>query len=216
MTQELWEATGGEADGDWLGKDLPVYWVTWNTAMRFVEIISKETGLNFRLPSEAEWEFAARGGNKSKGYKYSGSNNIDDVAWYNQNSGGKPHPVKQKKPNELGIFDMSGNIVEWCSDAFGKRYYKVCSQYNPQGPPVESDDCFMYGFSNHIPSMGFMDESDEDNVITSVRVQRGGNWKYHPYFCRNTCRGRCNPDYMNDSGDGHFELCGLRLVLDVE
>ena len=85
--------------------------------------------VGYRLPTEAEWEYAARGGNKSKGYKYSGSDNVDDVAWYWQNSGSKPQEVGKKAPNELGIYDMSGNVWEWCSDWYGN--YSSSSQTNP-------------------------------------------------------------------------------------
>ena len=84
------------------------------------------------MPTEAEWEFAARGGNKSKGYKYAGSNNIDSVAWYDGNSGNETHPVAQKQPNELGLYDMSGNVYEWCQDWYGE--YRNNSQTNPTGP----------------------------------------------------------------------------------
>jgi formylglycine-generating enzyme required for sulfatase activity len=86
------------------------------------------------LPTEAEWEYAARGGNKSKGYRYSGSNDIDAVGWYDDNSGGKTHPVAQKQPNELGLYDMSGNVWEWCSDWYSDSYYRSSPKNDPQGP----------------------------------------------------------------------------------
>ena len=110
----------------------PVIHVSWNDANEFCEWLKQKTGKNFRLPTEAEWEYAARGGNKSKGYKYSGGNTIGNVAWYSGNSASVTHNVKTKSPNELGIYDMSGNVWEWCEDWFGD--YSSGSQTNPTGP----------------------------------------------------------------------------------
>ena len=110
----------------------PVIHVSWNDANEFCEWLNNKTGKNFRLPTEAEWEYAARGGNKSKGYKYSGSNTIGNVAWYWYNSSSATHNVKTKSPNELGIYDMSGNVFEWCEDWYGN--YSSGSQTNPTGP----------------------------------------------------------------------------------
>jgi formylglycine-generating enzyme required for sulfatase activity len=110
----------------------PVTYVSWDGAKFYCDWLSEKTGINYRLPTEAEWEFAARGGTHSRGYKYAGSNNIDEVAWYDGNSGIKTHPVGKKKHNELGIYDMSGNVFEWCSDWY--ESYSSGSQTNPQGP----------------------------------------------------------------------------------
>ena len=110
----------------------PVIHVSWNDANEFCKWLKQKTGKNFRLPTEAEWEYAARGGNKSKGYKYSGSNAIGNVAWYWDNSGSTTHDVKIKSANELGIYGMSGNALEWCQDWYGE--YSKGSQTNPTGP----------------------------------------------------------------------------------
>ena len=100
----------------------PVEQVSWFDCQEFIRKLNQLTGQNFRLPSEAEWEYAARGGNRSKGYKYAGSNDVDAVAWYGGNSGNTTHPVKTKQPNELGIYDMSGNVYEWCEDKYSENY----------------------------------------------------------------------------------------------
>jgi formylglycine-generating enzyme len=112
----------------------PVGNISWDDAVAYCNWLSKVTGKKFRLPTEAEWEFAARGGTKSKGYMNAGSNDLDEVAWYGKNSDGAYHTGGQKMPNELGIYDMQGNMREWCSDWYGETYYKVSLEENPQGP----------------------------------------------------------------------------------
>ena len=131
VTQALWEAVMGKNPSEFKGNRLPVESVCWKDCQNFIEKLNKKTGLQFRLPTEAEWEYAARGGNKSQGYKYCGSNNIDDVAWYDSNSSQTTHDVKTKQANELGIYDMSGNVREWCQDRYGS--YSADSQMNPTG-----------------------------------------------------------------------------------
>ena len=133
VTQALWKAVMGTNPSNQNDDPYkPVGNVSWDDAQLFVEKLSKKTGLNFRLPTEAEWEYAAMGGKLSRGYKYPGSDNIDMVAWYGVNSDNKLHVVGTKMPNELGIYDMSGNVWEWVSDWYGN--YSTQKQINPQGP----------------------------------------------------------------------------------
>ena len=137
VTQALWKAVMGNNPSYFKGDNLPVESVSWNDCQKFISKLNSMTGQNFRLPTEAEWEFAARGGNNSNHYQYSGSNKLGDVAWYYGNSGIKTHAVATKQPNELGIYDMSGNVWEWCSDWYGN--YSSSSQTNPTGPNSGSD-----------------------------------------------------------------------------
>ncbi|MCQ2316611.1 MAG: SUMF1/EgtB/PvdO family nonheme iron enzyme [Bacteroidales bacterium] len=158
VTQELWEAVMGSNPSYFKGNKLPVEQVSWDDCQTFIRKLNSLTGANFRLPTEAEWEYAARGGSRSRGYKYSGSNSIGEVAWYTSttnDSGTKP--VGTKSPNELGIYDMSGNVYEWCQDWYGS--YGSGSQTNPQGP-----------------SSG------------SIRVSRGGGWDFSALHCRVSIR----------------------------
>ena len=131
VTQALWQAVMGSNPSNFKGDNLPVEMVSWADCQDFLSKLNRITGKTFRLPTEAEWEYAARGGNKSRGYQYSGSNNLSDVAWYGDNSGSKTHVVGIKQPNELGIYDMSGNVWEWCQDWDGE--YSSSSQVNPTG-----------------------------------------------------------------------------------
>jgi formylglycine-generating enzyme required for sulfatase activity len=131
VTQAQWKVVMGSNPSYFKGDNLPVENVSWNDVQEFIRKLNSQTGKNYRLPTEAEWEYAARGGNQSKGYKYSGSNSAGEVAWYYDNSGNKTHPVGQKKGNELGIYDMIGNVWEWCQDWDGT--YSSNSQKNPVG-----------------------------------------------------------------------------------
>ncbi|MBE0637832.1 MAG: formylglycine-generating enzyme family protein [Bacteroidales bacterium] len=162
--------------------DCPVESVSWNDIQEFIKKLNQKTGKKYRLPTEAEWEYAARGGSAGSPTRYSGSNNIDEVAWYWENSGDKrlsgswdsdkisknnckTHPVGRKKPNELGLYDMSGNVWEWCSDWYGSDYYKNSPQNNPQGP-----------------------------ASGSYRVLHGGSWNISAQYCRVAYRFSYEPD----------------------
>ena len=137
VTQALWQAVMGNNPSKLKGDNLPVERVSWDDCQNFLRRLNRITGKTFRLPTEAEWEYAARGGNKSRGYQYSGSNNLLDVAWYDYNSGNKTHAVGTKQPNELGIYDMSGNVWELCQDRYER--YSSSSQINPTGANSGSD-----------------------------------------------------------------------------
>ena len=138
VTQGLWQAVMGSNPSYFQSSiDLPVENMNWYDCQAFASKLSELTGMYFRLPTEAEWEFAARGGNKSQGYTYPGSNNVAEVAWYYNNSGNKTHVVATKAPNELGLYDMSGNVWEWCQDIWGS--YTSASQVDPQGAASGDD-----------------------------------------------------------------------------
>lgn len=183
VTQALWKEVTGRTPSSFKGDQRPVESVSWNYCQEFIKKLNQKTGKKFRLLTEAEWEYAARGGKKTKGYEYAGSNNINEVAWYDKNAYDKgssspdygTHPVKQKKPNELGIYDMCGNIWEWCQDWYGD--YKKGSQTNPTG-------------------------------LTSgcSRVRRGGGWDNGARYCRLSFR------YFVSPGSTGGNL-GLRLAL---
>ena len=169
VTQELWEAVMGSNPSNWKGLKLPVETVSWNDCQTFITKLNALTGQQFRLPTEAEWEYAARGGSQSKGYTYSGSNSLDDVAWYSSNSGSKTHEVATKSPNELGIYDMSGNVFEWCQDWYGRSYYSSSVINNPTGP-----------------------------TSGSYRVNRGGSWSLTATRCRCAFRDGYTPSISDN------------------
>ena len=183
VTQALWKAVMGNNPSYFEGDDRPVEKVSWHDCQEFIRKLNAISGRVFRLPTEAEWEYVARGGAKSAGYKYSGSNDINAVAWYKVNAcdkgEGSPdygtHVVKTKQPNELGIYDMSGNVWEWCFDWYGN--YTAAAQSNPRGPSAGS-----------------------------YRVCRGGSWYSGAGYCRSSYRN-------NDGPGNRYGDLGLRLVL---
>ncbi|MEH6453148.1 MAG: SUMF1/EgtB/PvdO family nonheme iron enzyme [Psychromonas sp.] len=131
VTQALFESVMGGSNSFFSDPNTPVNNLSWQQASYFIERLNELTGENYRLPTEAEWEFAAIGGNHSKGFKYSGSDNIADVAWYSENAKNSAHPVGLKAPNELGLYDMTGNVGEFVVDQFDERFYQVSPQHNP-------------------------------------------------------------------------------------
>ena len=166
VTQALWEAVMGEIEMSFYeGENNPVELYLWNEGQKFLKRLNKLTGQQFRLPTEAEWEYAARGGNRSQGYKYAGSNNLSEVAWFKGNivDGSLIHPVAQKQSNELGLYDMSGHLWEWCSDWYGD--YSSLPQHNPQGA-----------------------------TSGNLRVLRGGAWFVEAKYCRVSSRGCGHPN----------------------
>ena len=168
VTQELWQTVMGKNPSHFQGSQLPVEQVSWKDCQKFIEMLNMKTGLQFRMPTEAEWEFAARGGNKSQGYQYSGSYNINDVGWYKDNSSSSTHDVKTKQANELGIYDMSGNVWEWCQDRLGS--YKSGLQINPVGSS---------SFTNRVYRGGGW-----RNHAKNCRVAYRGDYMYDQgYYC---------------------------------
>lgn len=175
VTQELWVAIMGEDPSKFKGAKLPVHNLSWVRCKEFVDKLNVHTGQTFRLPTEAEWEYAARGGRYSKGYFYSGSNMVEQVAWVNPIHGHivGPHYVSLKKPNELGLYDMSGNVWEWCEDSYGP--YGA----NPQTNPIRND-----GYQRILRGGGY------DSGIDSLRLDYRFSDFYtivQPYYGMRLC-----------------------------
>jgi formylglycine-generating enzyme required for sulfatase activity len=186
VTQRLWQAVMGDNPSFFKGENRPVEMVSWNDAQNFFKVLNKigsvqdflqnmaGPGAGFRLPTEAEWEYAARGGTKSQGFQYAGSDKLAEVGWFFENSYGETKPVGLKQANELGLFDMSGNVWEWCWDWYDDQYYRKCAGeglvLDPRGP-----------------------------AEGSTRVLRGGSFFYYPGLCRCTDRFSDHPDYRISS-----------------
>ena len=160
VTQAQWEAVMGENPSEFMGcLSCPVENVSWNDVQTFLEELNELAGEEYRLPTEAEWEYAARGGQRSEGYQYAGSDRAGSVGWYRKNSGHEPHPVGQKRPNELGLYDMSGNVTEWTQDCWNEDYLGAPAN----GRAWKRGDC-------------------------SMRVLRGGSWGDRPRELRSANR----------------------------
>ena len=170
VTQAVWKAVMGEDNNPsfFQGDRRPVESVSWHKVQEFIQKLNQQSNELYRLPTEAEWEYAARGGRSSQGFVYAGSNKLWEVGWYFENSYGETKAVGQRRPNEQGLYGMSGNIWEWCQDWYLADYYEECANngvvINPQGP----------------------DGGDS-------RVIRGGGWGYDLRFCRSTYRNLIDP-----------------------
>uniref|UniRef100_UPI0039A4F2DD formylglycine-generating enzyme family protein n=1 Tax=Ornithobacterium rhinotracheale TaxID=28251 RepID=UPI0039A4F2DD len=164
VTQELYRTIMKKNPSEFNCDFCPVERVSWLDTQEFIKKLNQITGLKFRLPSEAEWEFSAKGGKKSKRFDYSGGNEINKIAWNASNSSGRSHPVSEKEPNELGISDMTGNVWEWCQDWYEPDYY----QFSPKNNPVNTN-------------------------LGSSRVLRGCSWRNNEDKCRVTYRFGYSP-----------------------
>ncbi len=174
VTQEQWKTIMGSNPSDFssCGDTCPVESVSWDDTQEFIQKLNSKTGKSYRIPTEAEWEYAARSGGKKE--KYAGTSSDPDVgsyAWYGSNSDGEIHPVGRKKPNGLGIYDMSGNVYEWCHDWFGSDYYKNRPKNSPQGPSSGNNRVFRGGsWLNELPLLRASDRNDDDPSVRHRRI----------------------------------------------
>lgn len=176
VTQALWKAVMGNNPSGFTGDNLPVESVSWDDCQNFIKKLNSQlsgvipSDWRFALPTEAQWEYAARGGKNKSYYKYAGSNSVGDVAWYPDNSNSKTHTVKSKKPNALGLYDMSGNVFEWCADWSSASYYGVSAVGDPKGPSSGTN-----------------------------RVVRGGSYYNESAWCRVSRRGSKSADARHNN-----------------
>ena len=192
VTQDVWKMIMGQENNPsaFQGDELPVETTSWNGIQEFLKKLNGITGKNYRLLSEAEWEYAARGGQKSQGYKYAGSNKLKDVGWYDENSYGATKPVGLKYPNESGIYDMSGNVWEWVADHWHRNY---------NGAPED-------GSAWKKEKRGFLGLGTAKEDTNANRVIRGGSWFSNARYCRVAYRNNYDPSIR-------YGIVGFRLGL---
>jgi formylglycine-generating enzyme required for sulfatase activity len=171
VTQGQWKKVMGDNPSYFKkGDDYPVETVSWDECQKFIEKIKDFSGIKCSLPTEAQWEYAARSGSRRK--LFAGGDNLNILGWHDGNAGDSTHPVGKKRANGLGLYDMNGNVFEWCNDRYGRDYYKNSPEHNPLGPSSGSD-----------------------------RVIRGGSWDFEAMFCRSTARD-CSEIYGADCALG--------------
>jgi len=170
VTQKQYKAVMGNNPSNFKGDNLPVENVSWDDTVEFCRKLSQKEGKTYRLPTEAEWEYACRAGTTTRFSFGDSDSGLDGYAWYSNNSGSKTHPVGQKNPNAFGLYDMHGNVWEWCQDWYGRSYYSNSPAVDPQGPDSGK-----------------------------ARMLCGGSWGYNPWFCRSASRDWSSPDYRSSN-----------------
>lgn len=206
VTQQLWEAVMGKNPSKYKNEQNPVENITWYDCQKFVEKLNALTGENFRLPTESEWEYAARGGNKSQGYQYAGSNDVDEVAWHKDNSmKGRPCEVMKLRSNELGLYDMSGNVCEWCYESY-LSYDDILTEMTTD-EKIKEDEYVYYSDGRLFYTRSRrLDRMNDDLMSNPNKVLRGGCCYYYPTYCRVSYR-------FNRNSKSSYSYCGLRLAL---
>lgn len=206
VTQELWKAVMGENPSHFQGKDRPVDSVSWEDVQDFLAKLRAETGKPYRLPTEAEWEFAARGGIHSEGYLYAGSDKLSQVGWYGENSPDGAQPVGLKLPNELGLYDMSGNLWEWCEDDWHNTYHRA-PQDGSAWIDWEDTRTFLGKLFNKAKEP--LQTASTKSRKGSFRVLRGGYWYDDARLCGVSFRFFNRPE-------GRYPNVGFRLACSLQ